>query len=75
MDIQVEYVIIDKKAIENRIEEFQKYIIQQKRYMELEGGFDYGNQLIKIKESQIELLKEILSQSTPLIPEIENGNK
>ena len=53
MDIQVEYVIIDKKAIENRLEKLKV--------------FQYHNQ------EAIYELEQILSQSTPLIPEIEKS--
>jgi uncharacterized coiled-coil protein SlyX len=56
-----EYIIINKTALEKRIEELETGI----KTLSLSDGFkDIG---------KIEALKQILSQSTPLIPEIEKA--
>ena len=56
-----EYIIINKTAIEERIEELE--IIEKQESM---------NASLLVRE-EIETLKRVLSQSTPLIPEIENA--
>lgn len=57
------YVIIDAEAIQKRIEELEEEYKSEPAYQ-----FNtYGDKLIK----EIMILKQILSQSTPLIPEIE----
>lgn len=56
-----EYVIIDKTAIQKRIEELETRIGSYKR----SDPRDYSYLSGKIHQ-----LKQILSQSTPLIPEI-----
>jgi hypothetical protein len=56
-----EYIIINKTALEKRIEELETGI----KTLSLSDGFkDIG---------KIEALKQILSQSTPLIPEVEKA--
>jgi hypothetical protein len=61
MDTQ-EYIIINKTAIQKRIEDLEKeYNQEPEEHMK---DWFLG---------QIEALKQILSQSTPLIPEIEKA--
>jgi len=55
-----EYIIINKTAIQKRIEEWEN---------------KYGNEDIESSSEAFILMKEFLSQSTPLIPEIEKGIK
>lgn len=59
-----EYIIINKTTIQKRIEELEKqrdeYVFNPNR---TEDYYRYN--------SMIKVVKEILSQSTPLIPEIE----
>ncbi len=55
-----EYIIISKTAIQKRIEELEK-----QRLLELKDDF-YDTLYL----GEINSLKQILSQSTPLIPEI-----
>ena len=59
------YIIIDSEAIQKRIEELEEEYKSEPAYQ-----FNtYGDKLIK----EIMILKQILSQSTPLIPEIEKA--
>lgn len=58
-----EYIIINKSQIEKRIEELEK-----QRLLELKDDF-YDTLYL----GEINSLKQILSQSTPLIPEIEKA--
>ena len=58
-----EYIIISKTAIQQRIEELEK-----QRLLELKDDF-YDTLYL----GEINSLKQILSQSTPLIPEIEKA--
>lgn len=60
-----EYVIISKSAIQKRIEELEEEYKSEPAYQ----FNNYGDKLIK----EIMILKQILSQSTPLIPEIEKA--
>jgi hypothetical protein len=60
-NMQNEYVIINKTAIQKRIEELEKEL----KY--LNGTDAYVNL------GEIYTLKQILSQSTPLIPEIDKA--
>ena len=55
-----EYIIISKTALEKRIEKLQKEVIIE--------HYDF----IRVN-SKIDELKGLLSQSTPLIPEIEKA--
>lgn len=55
-----EYIIINKTAIQKRIEELEKYSSNT--------DFEEQRRLARIDE-----LQEILSQATPLIPEIEKA--
>lgn len=70
-----EYIIISKTAIQQRIEELEKMKIKTSN--EDEKGFNQKvwNDLIHDSElmSEYKTLKKILSQSTPLIPEIEKA--
>ena len=59
MEMKDEYVIINKKAIQKRIEEIEELLKKQQ--------VDFSYQV------ELDVLKEILSQSTPLIPEIEKA--
>jgi hypothetical protein len=58
--IEKEYIIINKTAIQKRIEELEK---AQKENLLTEAIWAFAKQE----------LKQILSQSTPLIPEIEKA--
>jgi hypothetical protein len=70
-----EYIIISKTAIQQRIEELEKMKIKTSN--EDEKGFNQKvwNDLIHDSElmSEYKTLKKILSQSTPLVPEIEKA--
>jgi hypothetical protein len=57
-----EYIIVNKTTIEKRIEELENELISE---------FSTGRRLWV--NSAIKNLKEVLSQSTPLIPQIENA--
>lgn len=57
-----EYVIINKTQILKRIEELASRIYENS---------NVGNMLKEVDKLLIQELKQILSQSTPLIPEIE----
>lgn len=59
-----EYIILNKTAIEKRIEELKKELKQFEKYQSI------SREPIL---TQIEVLKQLLSQSTPLIPEIEKA--
>lgn len=59
-----EYIIINKTAIQKKIEELENKIESD----------DYSGRTCDIFLSQIEILKQILSQSTPLIPEIKKAH-
>jgi hypothetical protein len=63
-----EYIIINKTVIQKRIEQLEE---QRKYYLTQKG--DYGFHNLNSVNAQLELLKAILSQSTPLIPEIEKA--
>ena len=56
------YIIIDAESIQKRIEELEKEEVSE---------FSPGRRLWV--NSEIKNLKEVLSQSTPLIPEIEKA--
>lgn len=82
--IKKEYVIINKTTLLKRIEEIiveQKNIIKKlkKLYEDLKGSnkyFDYKDNLSRYftaLTNEKRLLEKILSQSTPLIPEIEKA--
>lgn len=58
-----EYIIINKTAIQKRIEELEKSKIGLSPNLDTSEYYNI--------EAKINLLKEILSQSTPLIPELE----
>lgn len=60
-----EYVIINKTAIQKKIEELEEEYKSEPVYQ----LNTYGDKLIH----EIMILNEILSQSTPLIPEIEKA--
>lgn len=62
-----EYIIINKTAIQKRIEELEYKLSNEK---ESEEPLEY---LLGEFQGQIKCLKQILSQSTPLIPEIEKA--
>lgn len=64
-----EYVIINKTAIQKRIEE-----LEEERQEHEKVPIRMFDSIWAAKTSQaIDLLREILSQSTPLIPEIEKA--
>ena len=60
-----EYIIINKTAIQKRIEELEKDV----KFYSNEDKKLEANQCLGAADS----LKQILSQSTPLIPEIEKA--
>ena len=60
--INNEYIIINKTAIQQRIEELDKLSQLRK-----------GSRVTIEYHLEINILKQILSQSTPLIPEIEKA--
>ena len=62
-----EYIIINKTAIENRIAELESKIIPNPNF---DSEIDSHNLLFMAKQNE---LNKILSQSTPLIPEIEKA--
>ncbi len=61
-----EYIIINKTAIQKRIEELEKY-------NEVFKHTKTHNPTMAACEATLSTLKQILSQSTPLIPEIEKA--
>lgn len=63
-----EYVIINKTAIQKRIEELEKEVAFYTKV----GALNINPNKVKA-ETELSLLKQILSQSTPLIPEIEKA--
>ena len=62
-----EYVIISKTAIQKRIEELESKIIPNPNF---NSEIDSHNLLFMAKQNE---LNKIISQSTPLIPEIEKA--
>ena len=66
------YIIINKTAIQQRIEELEEDI----RFLDNEEPSDYPDIKKKVliqNKKELSILKQILSQSTPLIPEIEKA--
>ena len=60
-----EYIIINKTAIQQRIDQIQKsFKVSKDNEDEIRAG---------IEHFELEQLKWVLSQSTPLIPEIEKS--
>lgn len=71
-----EYIIISKTAIQKRIEELEKDLIHSewKHNIKTHNGHSPQQRERKNKvDLELNTLKEILSQSTPLIPEIEKA--
>ena len=64
------YIIINKTAILERIEELEKEL-QNLENLERQYRDKSWDEQYAILPEQIDLLKAILSQSTPLLPEIE----
>jgi hypothetical protein len=64
-----EYIIINKTAIQKRIEELESKIIPNPNF---DSEIDSHNLLFIAKQNE---LNKILSKSTPLIPEIEKAFK
>ena len=62
-----EYIIINKTAIQKRIEELEKANEDFKLHARTH------NPTMAVCEATLSTLKQILSQSTPLIPEIEKA--
>ena len=62
-----EYIIINKTAIQKRIEELESKIIPNPNF---DSEIDSHNLLFIAKQNE---LNKILSKSTPLIPEIEKA--
>ena len=63
-----EYIIISKTALLKRIEELEKEVAFYNKV----GALHLNPNKVKV-ETELSLLKQILSQSTPLIPEIEKA--
>lgn len=63
-----EYIIVNKTAIQKRIEELEKEI----EFYNKVGALSINPNKVKT-ETELSLLKQILSQSTPLLPEIEKA--
>ena len=61
-----EYIIVNKTAIQKRIEELEKEI----EFYDKVGALSINPNKVKA-ETELSLLKQILSQSTPLLSEIE----
>lgn len=59
------YIIINRTTLEKRIEKLEEEYKSEPAYQ----FNNYGDKLVK----EIMILKQILSQSTPLIPEIEKA--
>lgn len=66
--MESEYIIVNKTLIQKRIEELKKEI----EFYDKVGALSINPNKVKA-ETELSLLKQILSQSTPLIPEIEKG--
>ena len=62
-----EYIIISKTAIGKRIEELEKQMNECISHASKTGDYDYQF------EDRLDELKQVLSQSTPLIPEIKKA--
>ena len=84
-----EYIIINKTAIQKRIEELEKELTyHQEWYKKARENYDRDRKFWRQADDgemqvasgaasttaqEIKILKELLSQSTPLIPEIEKA--
>lgn len=69
-----EYIIINKTAIQKRIEELEEdpiYLQWEYDIKTHNGHSPQQRERKKIVDLELELLKEILSESTPLIPELQ----
>lgn len=69
-----EYIIINKKLFKKRIEELEKdpiYLQWEYDIKTHNGHSPQQRERKKIVDLELELLKEILSESTPLIPVVE----
>lgn len=69
-----EYIIINKTAIQKRIEECEEVILELSDRNPTDWEEAKNKVLLKNK-TELNLLREILSKSTPLIPEIEKYNE
>lgn len=67
-----EYIIINKTSIQKRIEELEKEL-QNLENLERKYRDKSWDEQYAILPEQIDLLKAILSQSTPLIPVVEKA--
>lgn len=70
-----EYIIINKKLFKKRIEELEKdpiYLQWEYDIKTHNGHSPQQRERKKIVDLELELLKEILSESTPLIPVLED---
>ncbi len=70
IEITEEYVIISKTAIQKRIEECEEVILELSDRNPTDWEEAKNKVLLKNK-TELNLLREILSQSTPLIPELQ----
>lgn len=71
----LDYIVVNKTTIEKRIEECDKKIsiLQRVAHNQLGRDLEITNISIAKLNSEKDTLKQMLSQSTPLIPEIENA--
>lgn len=60
-----EYIIINKTAIQKRIEELEKQMNEYISHASKTGDYDYQF------EDRLDELKQVLYQSTPLLPELQ----
>lgn len=64
-----EYIIVNKTAIQKRIEEWE---VELQECFKAPVG-EFNSDYVSTLQQAIATAREILSQSTPLIPEIENA--
>jgi len=70
-----EYVIIDKALLEKRIEELERwnYIEEKATTFKSPVHYEHSRRMIIQNQEIVLELKKVLSQSTPLLPEIEKA--
>jgi hypothetical protein len=68
-----EYIIINKTAIQKRIEECEEVILELFDRNLTDWEEAKNKVLLKKNKTELNLLREILFQSTPLIPEIDKA--
>lgn len=68
MELTQEYIIVNKTTIQKRIEELKKEV----EFYDKVGALSINPNRVKA-EAELSLLQQFLSQSNPLIPEIEKA--